>query len=63
MSMMESYAMGEMKAWLLECFDEEYDQEQIRELTYEQCVRAINRYYDGGMKAFKACNGWVMVEA
>lgn len=61
--MLELYAMGEMKEWLLECFEDEYDKEQINELTYEQCVRAINRYYDGGMKAFIACNGWTAGEA
>jgi hypothetical protein len=53
----------EMKEWLLECFSDEYDQEQIEELTHEQLIRSINRYYDGGIQAFKACSGWVMVEA
>ncbi len=53
----------EMKDWLLECFDDEYDQEQIEELTHEQLVRSINKYYDGGMTAFKECSGWITVEA
>lgn len=61
--MLQQFELGEMKAWLLECFEDEYDQEQIKELTYNQCVRAINRYYDGGMQAWKECNGWVIVEA
>ena len=41
-----------MKEWLLDCFNDEYDQEQIESLSYEQLVKSINRYYDGGMKAF-----------
>lgn len=42
----------EMKDWLLECFDEEGDKEEIEGLTHEQLVRAINKYFDGGMKCF-----------
>lgn len=53
----------EMKDWLLECFNEEYDQEQIEELTHEQLKRAINRYYAGGMAEFKQCLGWATIEA
>jgi hypothetical protein len=49
----------EMKDWLLECFSDEYDQEQIEELTHNQLVRAINRYFDGGMKEFEVCCGWL----
>ena len=45
----------EMGEWLLECFSDEYDQEQIEELTHEQLVRSINRYFDGGMKEFINC--------
>ncbi len=41
-----------MREWLIECFTEEYDQEQIQELTYSQLTQAINRYYDGGMTSF-----------
>jgi hypothetical protein len=52
----------EMREWLLECFSEEYDQEQIEALSHNELVRAINRYYDGGIKAFKECSGWIMVE-
>lgn len=53
----------EMREWLLECFSDEYDQEQIEELTHEQLMRSINRYFDGGVAAFKECSGWIMVEA
>jgi hypothetical protein len=42
----------EMREWLLGCFDDEYDQEQINSLSHEQLVRAINRYYDGGIRSF-----------
>ncbi len=41
-----------MIEWLLECFTDDYDQEQIQELTESQLTRAINRYYDGGLSAF-----------
>lgn len=53
----------EMREWLLECFSDEYDQEQIEELTSKQLERAINKYFDGGLTAFKECCGWVLVEA
>lgn len=43
----------EMREWLLDCFTDEYDQEQIRELEPVGLLQAIDRYYDGGVKAFK----------
>ncbi len=59
--MMQQYLLGEMRKWLLDCFEDEYDQEQIRELSFEHCVKAVNRYYDGGYKAFLSCV-WAEVE-
>lgn len=59
--MMQQYLHGQMKAWLLECFDDEYDREQIRELSFEHCVKAVNEYYDGGYKAFLSTT-WIEVE-
>jgi hypothetical protein len=53
----------EMRDWLLECFSDSYDQEQIEELTHEQLVRAINRYFEGGIKEFQACSNWAMETA
>ena len=50
---------SQMRDWLLECFSDEYDQEQIQELTHTELVRSINKYYDGGMKAF--INSWIEV--
>lgn len=62
--MLQQFELGEMKAWLLECFDDEYDQEQIKELSYEHAVKAINHYYDGGIKAFREVSQmWREVEA
>ena len=46
----------QMKEWLLECFNDEYDKEQIEELTQEELLRSINRYFDGGFAAFKECS-------
>ena len=43
----------DMKDWLLECFSDEDDQARIEELTHEQLERAINRHFDGGLKAFR----------
>ena len=42
----------EMRDWLLECFSDEYDQDQIEKLTHNQLLRSINRYYDGGTLGF-----------
>jgi len=44
----------EMREWLLDCFTEEDDQEQIQELSYEQLVRSVNRYHDNGFNGFLA---------
>jgi len=60
--MSNSQELQEMKSWLLECFEDEHDQEQIEELSYTQCVRAINRHYDGGIRAFRECLNWTTVE-
>ncbi len=56
----------EMREWLLECFSDEYDQEQINELGYLELQRSINKYYDGGLNSFIAesvLSGWSIVEA
>lgn len=50
----------EMRGWLLECFTDAYDQEEINGLTHEQLVSAINTYYDGGMVEFVNCSAWVV---
>lgn len=50
-----------MKDWLLDCFTEQQDHEEIEELTHDELVNAINRYYDGGMKEFVRCLGWDFV--
>ena len=44
----------EMREWLLECFDDEHDQEQISDLSYTQLVRYVNRYHDNGFNGFMA---------
>lgn len=52
MSMLANMAHAQMKEWLLDCFNEEADQEKIKQLIYEHCVKAINKCYDGGFKQF-----------
>jgi len=39
----------EMRNWLLDIFQEDGDEEEIEELSYTQLVRAVNRYFDGGI--------------
>lgn len=48
---------NEMRDWLLECFTEEYDQEQINNLTSEELQKPIQRYFDGGLIEFNKCMG------
>lgn len=43
---------SEMREWLLECFEDEYDQEQIQSLSDSQLEKSIDRYFDGGKQAF-----------
>ncbi len=54
---------NEMKEWLLDCFQTENEQEEINELSHKELLEAVERYYDGGMKAFRECNGWASLEA
>lgn len=52
MHVIDKIAYTEMREWLLECFPDEYDQEVIGELTYDELVNGINKYYDGGYVGF-----------
>jgi hypothetical protein len=48
-----------MKEWLLECFQEDCDQEEIEELSTQELMNAVDRYFDGGMRAFvECCSAW-----
>jgi uncharacterized protein with von Willebrand factor type A (vWA) domain len=49
----------EMREWLLECFSDDNDQETIEELTHDQLIKSINRYFDGGLTEFIKCCGMV----
>lgn len=40
----------EMRSWLIECYPD--DEEDIAELTDEESVKAVKKYYDGGINAF-----------
>jgi hypothetical protein len=42
----------EMRVWLLECFTDEYEQEEINKLNVDELESSIYRYYDGGMESF-----------
>lgn len=59
MDILDKIAESEMRAWLLECFSDEYEQEHINELNFKQLVNSVNRYYDGGYKSFLASMLWM----
>lgn len=44
-----------MREWLLDCFDDEYDQEKINGLTIKELYKYIHCYFDGGVKTFIKC--------
>jgi hypothetical protein len=52
---MEKY----MKEWLLDCFPDDADQEEIESLSREELMQAIRKYYDGGLDQFykDTCEG------
>ena len=45
----------EMREWLLECFTQESDQEEIENLTEQELIESINRYFEDGIRAFIRC--------
>jgi len=45
----ESFLCNARK-WLIECYPEE--EEEILEADDQQVLRAVNRLYDGGLRAF-----------
>lgn len=53
---------NEMRSWLKECFEDEYDHEQIDELSSVKLIDAIERYYAGGFAEFVKCSGWNVIE-
>lgn len=63
MDVLDKIAEPQMREWLLECFDDAYDQEHISELSFSQLKRAVNHYYDGGYPAFLESMLWMEVEA
>ena len=42
-----------MRSWLLDCFPDEHDQEVIESLTNSELIDAIEKYFDGGVEAWK----------
>lgn len=44
--------IDEMRIWLKECFEDEYDQEMIDQSSDSIIVKSIERYFDGGVAAF-----------
>lgn len=45
----------DMREWLLECFSDEDDQEEIQELSDKEVLASVNRYFHGGVKEFMNC--------
>ena len=50
----------EMKNWLIECFPNQ--EEELEELSHNELVNSINRYFDGGLMEFISCSGWSHVD-
>lgn len=50
--MSEQELENNMREWLLDCYEDEYDQEQINQMSYRELIKAINWYYDGGIECF-----------
>jgi len=46
----------EMRSWLLDCFNDEYDQETIENLSFESLKKSVNRYFEGGFNEFILCS-------
>lgn len=42
----------DMINWLLDCFEDDYDQDTIKELDFQAAKKAVNKYYDGGYYQF-----------
>lgn len=42
----------QMREWLLDCFEDDYEQEEIQQLNFEEVQDAVQRYYDGGITGF-----------
>jgi len=50
---MSKNEIREMRDWLLDCFPDEYCQESIEQASEAKILKAINRFYDGGVEAFQ----------
>lgn len=46
--------ISEARDWLLDCFSDEYDQELITDLTPDDVIAAVERYYEGGWSEFRS---------
>ena len=44
--------LEDAREWLLDCFDDEYDQELIASLDAAGLHRGISRHYEGGIEEF-----------
>lgn len=45
-------AVADGRAWLLDCFADEYDRETIESLNWLKIVASVDRYYEGGYAQF-----------
>lgn len=42
----------QMREWLKDCYEDEYDQELINQSSDNIIIKSIKREYDGGLDAF-----------
>lgn len=47
-----NYLMEDARNWLLDCFADPFDAEQIGKLGPRELLLAVERYYSGGWAAF-----------
>lgn len=45
-------AVADARTWLLDCFSDEEDQEEIRTLNAIRIVQSVETHYEGGYTAF-----------
>lgn len=45
-------AVSDARAWLLDCFEDEEDQEDIRSLNAIRIVQSVETHYEGGYRQF-----------
>lgn len=51
-SLFKPEIIKDMRDWLKDCYEDEYDQEEIDSCSERQIIAAVDREYDGGLMQF-----------